>query len=65
MGVFLEYLMMCFLFESNDRYYPIIVIPNSYFCLNKLLSIRFYFASHGIFPNIVYLHLFGGHHWFI
>ena len=27
--LFLEELMLCFLFDSDDRYYPIIVVPNS------------------------------------
>ena len=27
--LFMEELMLCFLFDSDDRYYPIIVFPNS------------------------------------
>ena len=48
-ALFLDELMLCFLFDSDDRYYPITVVPNSYFCLKYWLSIKFYFASHGIF----------------
>ena len=50
--LFLEEIMLCLLFDSDHGYYPKIVVPNSYFCLRYLLSIRFYFVGNGIFPSI-------------